>query len=122
MRLTSDLLTLDKKNIERLRVARAATGPSREVVVQPLSSEFALREQDWITQTRANVAELSQGRVGYVYLADFHQAGAEQFIRQYYPQLDRPALLLDVRWNVGGFTSQLILERLRRPRGGIFEP
>jgi len=31
-----------------------------------------------------------------------------------YPQLDKEGLIVDVRWNHGGFVSEIILERLRR--------
>lgn len=112
--VTPDSLLLGLTGPVTLRLAVTATGPSREVVVQPVQSERALREQAWLERTRTRVTQLSQGRVGYVYLSDFLELGAEQFVRQYYPQLDKPALLFDVRWNTGGFTSQLLLERLRR--------
>jgi tricorn protease len=47
-------------------------------------------------------------------------AGTSQFISQYYPQQDKEGLVLDVRWNTGGFAAQLILERLRRTVAGVF--
>jgi tricorn protease len=40
--------------------------------------------------------------------------GMEEFIRQFYPQLDKQALIVDDRWNGGGFIDQIVLERLRR--------
>jgi Peptidase family S41 len=40
--------------------------------------------------------------------------GLQQFIRQFYGQLDKQALIIDDRWNFGGFTEQMVLERLRR--------
>jgi tricorn protease len=45
--------------------------------------------------------------------------GMEQFVRQFYPQLDKHALILDDRWNGGGFIDEIILERLRRVLVGM---
>jgi tricorn protease len=38
----------------------------------------------------------------------------DQFVRQFYAQLDKQALIFDDRWNGGGFIDQIVLERLRR--------
>ena len=35
-------------------------------------------------------------------------------MRQFYPQLDKQALIVDDRWNGGGNVDQIVLERLRR--------
>jgi tricorn protease len=45
--------------------------------------------------------------------------GLEQFIRQFYPQLDKQALIVDDRWNGGGFVDPIVLERLRRVLVGM---
>jgi len=66
------------------------------------------------------VDRLSGGKVGYIYLSDFAELGSEDFIRQFYPQTDKQALVIDVRGNQGGFTSQWVLDLLRRPRAGSF--
>ena len=44
----------------------------------------------------------------------FNRRGMDQFVRQFYPQLDKQALVVDERWNGGGFIDQIVLERLRR--------
>jgi len=90
------------------------------VQVTPLRSEFAVREFAWVKQHQDTATALSAGKVGYVYLSDFSDYGAEQFLRQYYSQTDRQALVVDVRWNGGGDTSQWVLERLRRTLQGGF--
>ena len=97
-----------------LTVASSATAARRDVTVQPLANEVAVREQYWIDHNRQKVNQLSGGRVGYVYLSDMESLGMEQFIRQFYPQIDKQALLIDDRWNNGGFIDQIVLERLRR--------
>jgi tricorn protease len=103
----------------KLTLAAAPNGRRRDVIVQPVTSELPLREQAWIDHNREVVAKASGGRVAYVYLSDMESLGMEQFVRQFYGQLDKQALLVDVRWNGGGFIDQIVLERLRRVLVGM---
>ncbi len=92
---------------------------TRDVLVRPLDDELLLRSKAWIDHNRELVERASGGRIAYIYLGDTDEPGMEQFIRQFYSQLDRRALILDVRWNVGGVADPLILERLRRELVGM---
>jgi tricorn protease len=103
----------------KLTIAASPNGVRRDVVVQPVKSELALREQAWIDHNREAVDKASGGRIAYVYLSDMESLGMEQFIRQFYGQLDKQALLVDERWNGGGFIDQILLERLRRVLVGL---
>jgi len=103
-----------------LTISTAPEGPRRTIVVEPLRSEFSVRQQDWIEGNRREVDRLSNGKIGYVYLADFDELGTLQFLRQYYAQTDKQAMIIDERWNEGGHTSQWVLERLRRQLAGGF--
>jgi tricorn protease len=103
----------------KLTLADSPKGARRDVVVQPVKSELALREQAWIDHNREVVDKASGGRIAYVYLSDMESLGMEQFIRQFYGQLDKQALLVDERWNGGGFIDQILLERLRRVLVGL---
>jgi tricorn protease len=98
----------------RLTVADGPNGKRRDVTVQPVKNELALREQAWIDHNREAVEKASGGKVAYIYLSDMGGLGMEQFIRQFYAQLDKQALIIDDRWNGGGFIDQIVLERLRR--------
>ncbi|MCQ8277450.1 S41 family peptidase [Acetobacteraceae bacterium KSS8] len=102
-----------------ITVAHSTTGPRRDVMVNPIPNELAVREQYWISHNREKVNQLSGGRVGYIYLSDMESLGMEQFIRQFYSQLDKQALLIDDRYNNGGFIDQIVLERLRRVLVGM---
>jgi tricorn protease len=103
----------------KLTIADSPNGIRRDVVVQPVKSELALREQAWIDHNREVVDKASGGRIAYVYLSDMASLGMEQFIRQFYAQLDKQALLVDERWNGGGFIDQIVLERLQRVLVGL---
>ena len=102
-----------------LTIAESPDANGREVVVEPVKSELPLREQQWIEHKRSVVDQLSGGKIGYVYLSNMGQLGMEQFMRQFYNQIDRPALIVDDRWNGGGFIDQIVLERLRRVLAGM---
>ncbi len=97
-----------------LTVADSPTGSRRHVVVKPIKNELSLRETAWITHNRETVDKLSGGKIGYVYMSDMGQLGLQQFMRQFYSQLDRQALIMDDRWNGGGFIAPYALDRLRR--------
>jgi tricorn protease len=101
---TVTLLVNEKPTLER----------AREVSVQPLADEWDLRYFDWVEANRRKVEQATRGRVGYIHLPDMGARGLTEFIRQYYPQVHREGLVVDVRFNGGGFVSQMILERLRR--------
>ena len=87
---------------------------AREVTVRTRADEDTLRYQDWVERNRAKVDEATKGRVGYLHIPDMGGEGLQEFIRQYYPQIRKEALIVDVRANGGGFVSEMILERLRR--------
>ncbi|HUO13322.1 MAG TPA: S41 family peptidase, partial [Caulobacteraceae bacterium] len=108
LQLADDDTTVD------LTIADTPNGPRRHVVVKPVKSELSLREAAWIAHNRAVVDKLSGGRIGYVYMSDMEQLGLQQFVRQFYAQLDKQALIMDDRWNGGGFIAPFALERLRR--------
>ncbi|HEX4051349.1 MAG TPA: S41 family peptidase [Steroidobacteraceae bacterium] len=103
----------------RLTVAGPDGARRRDVVVAPLDNELLLRSKAWIDHNRQLVDAASHGRVGYIYLSDMEELGMEQFIRQFYGQLDRQALIVDDRWNGGGNVDQIVLERLRRDLVGM---
>jgi tricorn protease len=98
----------------KLTVAATPGGKPRDVIVQPVKDELALREQAWIDHNREAVYKASGGRIAYIYLSDMGGRGMDQFIRQFYSQLDKQAVLVDERWNGGGNIDPIVLERLRR--------
>ena len=104
----------DADTTVELTIADRPDGVRRQIVVTPVSRELSLREAAWIAHNRDVVDKLSGGRVGYVYMSDMEQLGLQQFVRQFYAQLGKQALIMDDRWNGGGFIAPFAIERLRR--------
>lgn len=86
----------------------------RRVVVVPLGDEEPLRYQDWVLGRSAYVAEHSGGRLGYLHVPDMMSVGWAQLHRDLHLAAEADGLVVDVRYNRGGHTSQLVLERLAR--------
>jgi tricorn protease len=86
----------------------------RRVVVVPVDDEFPLRYQDWVVDRRAYVHAQTEGRVGYMHVPDMMSGGWAQLHRDLRTEMPRDALIVDVRSNGGGHTSQLVLEKLAR--------
>ncbi len=90
----------------------------RIVTVKALSSEAALRYRQWVEHNRQLVHRATDGQVGYLHIPDMMGAGYAEFHRGYLSEVDRPALIIDVRFNRGGHVSALLLEKLARRRLG----
>lgn len=94
---------------------------ARQISFRPITDEGSLIYLDWINANRRRVTELTNGRVGYIHIPDMGASGLREFIKWYYPQLDKEGMVVDVRANGGGNVSRMIIERLRRKMlGGNF--
>jgi len=95
---------------------------ARDVTVIPTGDESGLRNLDWIDANRRKVDELSGGKVAYVYMPDTGARGYTNFNRYFYSQLDKQALVLDERYNDGGFIADYVVDVLKRfPLSGAVE-
>ncbi|GAA1155415.1 tricorn protease [Kitasatospora gansuensis] len=92
----------------------AKDGPERHPVIVPLADEEALRYHDWVAGRRAAVRELSAGRLGYLHIPDMQSVGWAQLHRDLRVEMAKEGVLVDLRENRGGHTSQLIIEKLSR--------
>ena len=102
--------------VVRLTVSRTPdANDANDVLVQPMSSEFRLRNLAWIESNRRKVEEATQGRVGYIYVPDTSINGQNELVRQFGPQCDKDALVIDERFNSGGQIPDRFIELLNRP-------
>ncbi|MFJ3302241.1 S41 family peptidase [Streptomyces sp. NPDC086549] len=97
-----------------LTISPSGGGDLRHAVVVPIADEEPLRYHDWVTGRRAYVHERSGGRLGYLHVPDMQAPGWAQIHRDLRVEVAREGLVVDVRENRGGHTSQLVVEKLAR--------
>jgi tricorn protease len=99
-----------------LRVGSDPAGTNaREVTVIPVESEAGLRMLGWVEDNRRKVAQMTNGRIAYVYLPDTAGGGFNFFNRYYFSQVDREGAVIDERFNGGGQAADYIIDFLNRP-------
>ena len=92
--------------------AKPAADGSRLVTFRPISDEQNLIYLEWVRHNREAVDKATGGKAGYIHLPDMGENGMREFIKTYYPQIRKQALVVDVRGNGGGFISQMLIQRL----------
>jgi tricorn protease len=97
-----------------LSVSDRAAGPGRDVTVRPVSSELNLFYLDWVRSRMALADKLSGGKVGYIHLPDTAAAGNRMLQKMFYAQSSKPALIVDDRYNGGGFIPDRMIEYFSR--------
>ena len=102
------------KQVELSISDKASETDARKVIVKPISDESSLYYFNWVQQNIEKVNKATGGRVGYIHIPDMSVEGLNEFVKYYYPQLDKRALIIDDRGNGGGNVSPMIIERLRR--------
>lgn len=110
--------SLLEERAEKLTRILVNSRPSKEgaweIKVVPIANEMPLRYYNWVLNNRRKVEKLSGGKIGYLHIPDMSLEGLNEFVKGYYSQINKQGLIIDVRFNGGGFVSQMILERLRR--------
>jgi tricorn protease len=87
---------------------------ARTVTIRPVGSEVSVRYLDWVETNRRKVSEATGGRCGYMHVPDTSIPGITEFAKGFYAQSDKDALIIDERWNGGGFIPDFFTERLKR--------
>jgi tricorn protease len=99
--------------------AKPTVDGSRLVSYRPITSETNLIYLDWVTHNRDYVSQATGSKVGYIHLPDMGENGIREFIKYYYPQIRKQALIVDDRGNGGGNVSQMLIQRLSQPPLGM---
>ncbi len=105
--------TADKQVILRVNSKPSDDG-ARDITVVPVADESPLYYRAWVQKNVDEVSKKTNGEVGYIHIPDMGQGGLNEFTKQYFPQIRRKGLIIDVRGNGGGFVSPLVIDRLRR--------
>lgn len=72
-----------------------------------------LMYERWVESNARRVADVSKGRLGYIHIPSMDEEGLDRFVRALYSDnFDKEAIVLDVRYNGGGFTHDQVLNYL----------
>lgn len=92
--------------------ATASAAAPREVVIRPVGAAQiqSLGYEAWVERNRAFVEENSGGRVGYAHISAMAEPQFNAFERDLYAAAHgKDALIIDVRYNGGGWTADWIM-------------
>ena len=102
------------KQVELTINDKASLDGSHKVIIKPIADESDLYYYNWVQDNIEKVNKATNGDVGYIHIPDMGPGGLNEFVKHFYPQLTKKALIIDDRGNGGGNVSPMIIERLRR--------
>lgn len=87
---------------------------ARKITVRLIGDDMPLRYLDWVEKNRRKVSEATNERCGYIHVPDVGARGINEFAKAFYAQIDKQCLIIDSRWNGGGYFPSFFIELLRR--------
>ena len=81
-----------------------------------------LRYERWVKQRKDMTEKLSGGKVGYLHIQAMDQPSLRKFEKELRENRDKPALIIDQRWNGGGNIEQQLLAILEQREYQIWQP
>jgi C-terminal processing protease CtpA/Prc/Tol biopolymer transport system component len=106
---------------------QAADGSSREVVIRPTGNLRTALYENWVQQQKDMTEKYSNGRLGYIHIRGMNWTSFERFERELMASgLGKEGLIIDVRFNGGGWTTDMLMTVLNVrqhaytiPRGAV---
>lgn len=109
-------LLLNQADKQVLLQVKTPGGAPRSVMVTPVSMarQGNLRYSDWEQGRADQVEKASRGKIGYLHLRAMTPSDINAFARDFYANVNRQGLIIDVRRNRGGNIDSWIIEKLLR--------
>jgi len=85
-----------------------------EILVEPTGNESTLRYHDWVESRRRLVDQATGGRIGYMHVPNTSIAGLINFDKYLTAQVGKDGMIIDERYNGGGFIPDFFTEKLQR--------
>lgn len=82
--------------------------------VRPLTGDYDLRYKAWVDRNRELVEKASQGKIGYFHLENMMENDFRQFNKWFEAYRYMEALIIDVRYNGGGYIDTRLIDMLER--------
>jgi tricorn protease len=102
------------KTVEIAVNSKPLSNNARTSIIKPISSELELLYFDWVNERRAMVDKLSGGRIGYIHVPNTSTSGNRELFHGMYTYFDKEALIIDERYNGGGFIPDRMADLLDR--------
>ena len=87
---------------------------ARTSMIKPVKSELDLLHYNWVLERRALVDRLSGGKIGYIYVPNTSTDGNRELFKGMYAYHNKEALIIDDRYNGGGFIPDVMADLLDR--------
>ena len=87
---------------------------ARKIIIIPIEDESNLYYYNWVQHNIHFVDSVSGGKIGYLHVPNMGVEGLNEFMKYFYPQIQKKALIIDDRGNGGGFVSPLLADRLSK--------
>lgn len=94
--------------------SKPSAAGARTYTIKPIANEQELLYLDWVNTRRAMVDKLSGGRIGYIHVPNTAIEGNRELHRGMYAYNHKEALIIDDRFNGGGFIPDRMVELLTR--------
>ena len=89
---------------------KSKEGKIREVVIRPVESIRVLLYNEWVNDRKKLTDEYSNGRIGYIHIRAMGWASFEEFERELTATgYGKDAIVVDVRYNGGGWTTDYLM-------------
>ncbi len=86
----------------------------RTSMIEPIESELNLMYFNWVNERRAMVDKLSNGKIGYIHVPNTSIDGNRELFKGMYAYHNKEALIIDDRYNGGGFIPDVMADLLDR--------
>lgn len=106
----------------RLDLRRGRNTLQTQVYPATVEQDHRLRYQDWVTRNRDKVESNADADIGYLHLYAMGANDIASFAREFYANIERDGLIIDVRRNRGGNIDSWIIEKLLRRAWSFWEP
>jgi len=102
------------KTIEITVNSKPTADGARSYNIKPIASELELFYLNWVETRRAMVDKLSGGKIGYIHVPNTAVEGNRELYRGMYAYHNKKALIIDDRYNGGGFIPGQMAHMLDR--------
>lgn len=109
-------LLVNKADMQVRLKLKNAKGVTYDEVVKPFNAGAfsSLRYREWEYTCRLEVDNSSENKIGYLHLKAMGGEDYDEFVKNFYPNIGKEGLIIDVRHNRGGNIDSWLLEKLMR--------